>query len=70
MLQDSWRHHEDRAPRIHPKCMDTLLELHQAEILEDLNSLGRYSRLVRIMTMSRPTLPCSCLLLAENLLRE
>merc|ERR550517_2405630 len=44
MLQNSWRHHQDGAPRIHPKCMDTLLELHQAEILEDLNSLGRYSR--------------------------
>ena len=26
--------------------MDTLLDLHQAEILEDLNSLGRYSRSV------------------------
>jgi len=33
------------SPRIHPKSMDTLLEQHQAEILEDLNSLGRYSRL-------------------------
>merc|ERR1719195_2002904 len=31
--------------RLHPKSMDSLLELHQAEILEDLNSLGRYSRL-------------------------
>ena len=30
--------------RLHPKSMDSLLELHQAEILEDLNSLGRYSR--------------------------
>ena len=34
------------SPRIHPKSMDTLLEQHQAEILEDLNSLGRYSRSV------------------------
>ena len=45
MLQDSWRH-EDLSPRIHPKSMDSLLDIHQAEILEDLNSLGRYSRLV------------------------
>lgn len=35
------------SPRIHPKSMDTLLEQHQAEILEDLNSLGRYSRSVQ-----------------------
>ena len=46
MLQDMWRH-DDLSPRIHPKSMDTLLDLHQAEILEDLNSLGRYSRSVR-----------------------
>ena len=45
MLQDMWRH-DDISPRIHPKSMDTLLDLHQAEILEDLNSLGRYSRSV------------------------
>ena len=45
MLQDTWRH-DDLSPRIHPKSMDTLLDLHQAEILEDLNSLGRYSRSV------------------------
>ena len=45
MLQDSWRH-GDLSPRIHPKSMDSLLDIHQAEILEDLNSLGRYSRLV------------------------
>merc|ERR550517_1005145 len=45
MLQDTWRH-EGISPTIHPKSMDSLLELHQAEILEDLNSLGRYSRSV------------------------
>jgi len=32
-------------PTIHPKSMDSLLERHQQDILEDLNSLGRYSRL-------------------------
>ena len=32
------------SPRLHPKSLDSLLEIHQAEILEDLNSLGRYSR--------------------------
>ena len=45
MLQDMWTHH-GLSPRIHPKSIDSLLELHQAEILEDLNSLGRYSRSV------------------------
>lgn len=44
MFHDSWMH-DTRSPRIHPKSMDSLLERHQAEILEDLNSLGRYSRL-------------------------
>jgi len=44
MFHDSWMH-DMRSPRIHPKSMDSLLEQHQAEILEDLNSLGRYSRL-------------------------
>jgi len=43
-FHDSWMH-DTLSPRIHPKSMDTLLERHQAEILEDLNSLGRYSRL-------------------------
>jgi len=43
-LHDSWMH-DMRSPRLHPKSMETLLERHQAEILEDLNSLGRYSRL-------------------------
>jgi len=33
------------APSIHPKSLDSMLERHQQEILEDLNSLGRYSRL-------------------------
>jgi len=33
------------APSIHPKSLDSILERHQQEILEDLNSLGRYSRL-------------------------
>ena len=45
MLQDTWRQ-PDLSPRIHPKSMENLLDLHQAEILEDLNSLGRYSRSV------------------------
>jgi len=44
MFHDTWTH-DVRSPRIHPKSMDSLLERHQAEILEDLNSLGRYSRL-------------------------
>lgn len=44
MFHDTWMH-DTRSPRIHPKSMDSLLERHQAEILEDLNSLGRYSRL-------------------------
>ena len=44
-FHDTWMH-DVRSPRIHPKSMDSLLERHQAEILEDLNSLGRYSRLV------------------------
>jgi len=43
MFHDIWG--DGMSPRIHPKSMDTLLEQHQAEILEDLNSLGRYSRL-------------------------
>ena len=42
-FHDIWG--DGMSPRIHPKSMDTLLEQHQAEILEDLNSLGRYSRL-------------------------
>jgi len=45
MLHDTWMH-DMRSPRVHPKSMDSLLERHQAEILDDLNSLGRYSRLV------------------------
>ena len=49
MLQDTWRH-DDLSPRIHPKSMETLLELHQAEILEDLSSLGRYSRSVTLLS--------------------
>ena len=44
-LHDTWMH-DMRSPRVHPKSMDSLLERHQAEILDDLNSLGRYSRLV------------------------
>jgi len=44
MLHDTWMH-DMRSPRVHPKSMDSLLERHQAEILDDLNSLGRYSRL-------------------------
>ena len=46
-FHDSWMH-DMRSPRIHPKSMDSLLEQHQAEILEDLNSLGRYSRSVEL----------------------
>ena len=36
------------APSIHPKSLDSILERHQQEILEDLNSLGRYSRYVSV----------------------
>ena len=35
-------------PSIHPKSLDSMLERHQQEILEDLNSLGRYSRYVSV----------------------
>ena len=52
MLQDTWRQ-PDLSPRIHPKSMENLLDLHQAEILEDLNSLGRYSRSVVIVSSTR-----------------
>jgi len=47
MLHDSWLHDGGTvdAPRLHPKSLDSLLERHQQDILEDLNSLGRYSRL-------------------------
>ena len=36
------------SPSIHPKSLDSMLERHQQEILEDLNSLGRYSRYVQV----------------------
>lgn len=47
MLHDSWLHDGGTAdsPRLHPKSLDSFLERHQQDILEDLNSLGRYSRL-------------------------
>lgn len=47
MPHDSWLHDggTDSSPRLHPKSMDSLLERHQQDILEDLNSLGRYSRI-------------------------
>lgn len=51
-FHDSWMH-DTRSPRIHPKSMDSLLERHQAEILEDLNSLGRYSRLVEVLKLKK-----------------
>ena len=35
----------DMSPRLHPKSMDSLLDRFQNEILEDLNSLGRYNRI-------------------------
>jgi len=45
-MQQTWRDWElGESPRLHPKSLDSLLERHQQEILEDLNSLGRYSRL-------------------------
>ena len=41
------------APSIHPKSLDSILERHQQEILEDLNSLGRYSRYVSVKSTAR-----------------
>lgn len=35
----------DMSPRLHPKSMDSLLDRFQNEILDDLNSLGRYNRI-------------------------
>ena len=32
------------SPHLHPKSMESLLESVQADILDDLNNLGRYSR--------------------------
>jgi len=46
MLPDPWMSDIGGfSPRLHPKSLDSLLESHQQEILEDLNSLGRYNRL-------------------------
>lgn len=45
MGPDPWGNDLGFSPSLNPKSMESLLEAHQHEIIEDLNNLGRYSRL-------------------------